>query len=379
MTVAVSNITNLKNVDTSTGNKLRWVESKRAWYGYDSSSTGTADDENIVLPTSGVGRWHKGEAKNPINGLVYTTYTGTQTINASSNTGLVITSTNGIVTVNLPSSPIAGDTIKIIHLSSTVSNVTRINRNGNAIRGSTSITGIEAFQTGTVIDLYYTTSARGWEYVTNLSVRDQSNTNQTFTYASDGDTNGFFHWLGRNSGTTSWVNPTQSNGGTGAKMRVIRGQGSATDNLTDRTTSEVLIAATDSYAGLTAYIFTDIDNNNRIFRPSRLAIRNSTSTTYTLRTFRFFGIKRENYPGNPTLINTSSAELLLKFRTMPSTLLLDLTNDTTMPTTASAWANYDIAATDFFSGFIFVMTGLTAGGNTDMYLGEMELYGDVRF
>jgi hypothetical protein len=58
----VADLTTLKNIDTTSASDWpdKWavyVESKKVFYALDRDSTATADDELVVVPTAGVGRW----------------------------------------------------------------------------------------------------------------------------------------------------------------------------------------------------------------------------------------------------------------------------------------------------------------------------------
>lgn len=58
---SVATITDLKNIssDTRTTGYIRSVTSERAWFIFIESATDTADNINVIAPTTGTGRWFK--------------------------------------------------------------------------------------------------------------------------------------------------------------------------------------------------------------------------------------------------------------------------------------------------------------------------------
>jgi hypothetical protein len=98
----LADITALKSIDASirTDGYIRAVGTKRAWYIFFSSAFDSADDDNIVQPTSGTGRWFKLKAltlageipdlsefiDDRVNALIADSSHITTTYNDSSNT-----------------------------------------------------------------------------------------------------------------------------------------------------------------------------------------------------------------------------------------------------------------------------------------------------
>jgi hypothetical protein len=380
MTLAVTDITNLKTVDTSSGNKLRWVESKATWYQLNVASSDTADDDNIVLPNSSVGRWVKQEAKLTNNGLYYSEVTGTQTLTASVGTQYGCKSSTGAIIFDLPASPTVGGVIKIMHYSSGLSNVTQINRNGKPILGSTASDGIELYTYGSSVILTYIDSTVGWA-VDNSGVgtyRKLADYTNTFTYSSGGDTNGLFYWLGTNEGSLSWVNPVNTNSGSPAKLWSFKSESaSAISELSDRSTSEVYCNTNFFYGSIFSFIISR--DAFREFRVSKLALRNNTSNDYAIRSFSFKGLRYSDFGGyTGTDLSGNSSNTAIFYGLPGWEVLKNYPSTTVNPTTASAWGIYDIDADDYYSAFQIVLTGNISNGTNSFWLGEVELYGDVR-
>lgn len=374
MTVSISNTANLRAEDTASGKKLRWVESKTSWYWYNPSGSGTDDDENIILPNSNIGRWYKQESKVPVDNILYQSYTTPQTINPTNGDGIVTRSTTGIIEVNLPASPLVGHTIRVIHNGSGLSNITRINRNGKPIRGNSTSNGLELYITYTEITLTYCDSTVGWIYLTNQTVRVQATYNTTFTYASDGDTNGFFYWLGTNEGAATFVDPTQPNGAIGAKVAVYNGTGTSVTALLERATTAATIAfnsGSGARGGVAFYLITNLNNAAREFRLTRLLLRNSTNGTLAQRNFAIEGLPAAN------ALSTTD---MLKLNGSPGWVSLgQFIGDTTMSTVNSSYASYTINGADFYPIYRIRAIGVDASGVEQLALGEVEFYGEVRY
>ncbi len=72
MAIAYLNLTELKTERADTAKVLRWVESQLSWYNSDPTSTATANDDSVVAPNIGNGRWLKQNSTNSTaNGLTY--------------------------------------------------------------------------------------------------------------------------------------------------------------------------------------------------------------------------------------------------------------------------------------------------------------------
>lgn len=382
MTVAVNTLSNLKAVDTSSGKKLRFLEAKRAWYWYDPDGTGTPDDENVILPNTNSGRWYKTEPKLTNNGLIYSSHNGTQTINAAANRAYIVRSTDGIVNINLPSSPIVGDSVLVSHNSSGLSNVTRVNRNGNPIRTNTTSNGIEIFLPYTETIFTYCDATVGWTYRTSQSVRLQATYTQTFTFSSNGDTNGFLHWLGTNEGSASFINPVSANGAVGPKIFVYSGSGLDVSALTDRTTASAALddntVVNIGRAGLAYFFIINRNNPAREFRLTSLLLRNTTTATNALRNFIIEGLKSTDIPISD--IATSRPDGIIRLHAARWTVLGEFINNTNMAATASSYGLYSINDTDYYSAFRLRPAGFDASGSTvvQFSIGEVEMYGEVR-
>jgi hypothetical protein len=365
MTVAASSIANLKTVDTSTGKKLRWVEDKNAWYQYNPASSETDDDDNIVLPNSNVGRWYKQEAKITTNGLSYNTVNGTQTITATPSNLYAAKSTTGPITINLPASPIAGDTVKVIHISSGLGNTTKINRNGKPIRGSTSSDGIELYTSGATALLTYIDSTMGWVFENELGYRILAVYGTTFTYTANGDDDGLFYWLGTAELTTSWSNPASS------KVKVVYGDNTVNISATARNNSDNNFPSV-SRGGAGIYIFLNIDVSTREFRLSDLSVQASGNANLAWRNFVVQGCYASDILSNSAMFTQAGAN----WKT-----LARFTNNTSMGTGAYAWGNYSVNSEDFYSAYRLLVNGAPSNNDAvpnDLWFSEIEFYGDVR-
>lgn len=167
------------------------------------------------------------------------------------------------------------------------------------------------------------------------------------TYASDGDINGVFYYLGTNNGTTTWINPA-----TNGRVVFSNNSGTLTSGsfalLTDRTTGTLI--GSNSVGS-----WIQVDLRAYELRCNRYSIRNITSTSNNLRNWQFQGSKDGL-----------------------SWVTLDTQISNTSITVASAWYNFPVTNNGFYRYFRILSTGLDSSSNNYISIGELELYGKLR-
>ena len=219
MSLAYLTIADLKSERADNGKYLRWVESVLAWYQSDPLSAATGDDDTVVVPTAGVGRWLKQNSRaNVVQGLTSQILTSSTTVSAG--TKNYCDTTSSAITLTLPSVPPTGALVSIFALAGTnLINKITINPNGvniNGVAGNREITGLNEF-----VDLEFVAGS-GWV------VKAQANVNTlktpTVSYTVDSPVSlpnytGIINYLGRQKNTVSYQNPT--NGASGRAIRCV--------------------------------------------------------------------------------------------------------------------------------------------------------------
>lgn len=110
-TASLTTLAALATTDMVTGYSLQ-VQDQDAWYHYNSGSSASADGLNVVSPSSGVGRWFRG---NRISGIIWS---DTATPGSTVNSSLVTAHTSTIPAGTLQS----GDFIEIFGIFSGIAN-----------------------------------------------------------------------------------------------------------------------------------------------------------------------------------------------------------------------------------------------------------------
>lgn len=111
----VTTVNNLKAIPCDSF-KLRWVNEMNSWYRADPASTGTPDNNRIIQPNTGDGRWVKQISQQPALAYTVQEVTVATTVNAATQVLYVIdgAAIGSDCTVNLPPSPGVGDSVGII-------------------------------------------------------------------------------------------------------------------------------------------------------------------------------------------------------------------------------------------------------------------------
>jgi hypothetical protein len=219
MSLAYIDITDLKNERADSGKYLRWVESKLSWYMSSPTSTATSDDDTVILPNTGAGRWLKQKsATDTGTGLSSSIVNSNTTLNI--NTKSYCDTTLGSIELTLPASPSTGSLVSIYGLVGTSStNKIVINRNGNNIGGIASDREINVLND--FVDLEYV-STYGWfiKNMPNLNALKLPRTAYSVNppaLASTPSYLGIIDYLGKQKNTTTYINPSTTNGGTRTK------------------------------------------------------------------------------------------------------------------------------------------------------------------
>lgn len=213
MSLSYLDITTLKTERADTAKVLRWVESVLSWYQSSPTSTATADNDTVVSPNAGVGRWLKqSSTANVIQGLT-SQLLSTNTI-LSAGTKNYCDTTSGAITLTLPSSPVTGALVSIFALAGTnLINKITINPNGATINGTSGNREITILQD--FIDLEFVIGS-GWviKAQTNINVLKTATTSYTVVSpVSLPNYTGIINYLGRQKNTLSYQNPTNSANG----------------------------------------------------------------------------------------------------------------------------------------------------------------------
>lgn len=167
---SISDISAIKSLPTSllpTG-YARLCRSENCWYTYNSASSATANDSSVLLPSSGVGRWHKIKADvqttdianlsefidDEVSGLIQGSATITAIYNDELNTLTFSVSDNSIGDSKISSISQSKITGLVSDLNSKISENQTISISGDATgSGKTSIT-LTLSQTGVVAGSY---------------------------------------------------------------------------------------------------------------------------------------------------------------------------------------------------------------------------------
>lgn len=208
--VAVADINELKGVSAETP-KLRFVDSKLCWYKSNPASNAVGDDDLVIVPTSGTGRWLKQQSASTSNTILQIDNTKTSNFTASTNTHYLIdltSASNTNCTVTLPSNPPSGTRVDITYVSSTnILKKVRVARNGSLIQGLAS--DIEIFTQYSYLYMTYINSTFGWSVVSDRPLTRFQN---AVSIVRPGSTNqaqqGIIHYLGTELGTMTYQNPT---------------------------------------------------------------------------------------------------------------------------------------------------------------------------
>jgi hypothetical protein len=190
-------------------------------------------------------------------------------------------------------------------------------------------------------------SLLGVNSAATATIIDDDNTT-LLTYASNGDTNGLFYWLGTNKGTTSWSNPS---GQLSYSASIASPPFANYSSLTNR--------IVDSHPGNTwiegAWLRVDLGANLRI-RPSYISVRSWINNDRLPRNFKIQG------SNDGTTFDD----------------LLTVTGDTTI-TGNSQWLS--LAITTPATAYRYLRYLCTSPGSSnnaiEVALGEWEFYGIV--
>lgn len=169
---------------------------------------------------------------------------------------------------------------------------------------------------------------------------------KSFTYVSDGDTNGLFYWIGTKEGTQSWSNPI-------ATHLIYANMSSQYDSshfhpeyLFDRQVNDDIATANIPNS------FYQIDLVNIAFQPN------------------YYSIRARNYNAN----NPQSWNLLGSVDTTSWDVLDTVTNN---PLSQNQWCSRPVSTNKSYYYFRIVQTGLSTSGDNIFCVGEFEIYGNV--
>ena len=220
----VSSVTNLKAIP-ATDFALRWVNERNAWYRADPTSTGTPDDNRIIQPNTGTGRWVKQLSQVPNLSYTVQEVTVATSVSATAQVMYIIDalSVGSDCTVTLPASPAIGDSISIIKRNAFNFSQYRvvINPNGNNIEGVGSSSylldqnsHLELIWVGGTFGWLQTRRAKLYSLAGSFSFSPPSGLLNTTTF------NGIFEFAGKGYETGgTWADPVTG------KLIITNGQG----------------------------------------------------------------------------------------------------------------------------------------------------------
>lgn len=366
MSVSVDNITTLKTVSADS-NKLRFVESERAWFWSDPASSETADNVVIVAPNAGIGRWYKAYSRETTpSGWTWTLVTSAPTTVTANNRSAYMcnASSTNTITITLPSSPSLGDTVRIRKIDASGYNRRVIvDRNSNKINGLTS--NISFSRQYTDAKLIYVDSTVGWTVDSNYDYTTQTASATTLTYVSDGDTNGVIYYIGTAKNTVSFANPTPSKVNVFAMVNGTLTAMTNNTQMTDRLNNQAYsLNLYDSRIFLRLNVDTP-----RYLRMSKVSFRCENTVAAAYRGFNVYGMNTSDIP------DLSQG---YRYYKAPAYLLASFSGDVTMAATTGAWGTYTVDAAQFYDMFYFQFTEPQANGDTSYWRGgEIEVYGDL--
>lgn len=181
-----------------------------------------------------------------------------------------------------------------------------------------------------------------------------------FVYASDGDLNDVFYFIGRNDGVDPWVNPYP----TFIDTLFSSLQGGNLLNPTDR------IASGDPGSNNVAnsWLTFDLGASRTLVLATYSILNRLSDGTRALRNFKVRGTNTVASFDNTGIDGASWTDID------------DRVADTTMSTVANTWATYVVGSTPSAYRYIqLLQTGVNALGDDYLLLNEVQLYGVLQF
>lgn len=228
MAIEIATISGLKSLDTSQSKNPRFVIEKKAWYHLDiTDSTTSGDDENVVVPNSGTGRWFKQKAISS-NETPLTTEIKNANFTAQLNHKYYIDASSGVLTCTLPATASLGSKIYLTKIDSnySIGNRIIIDRNNSKINGDTK--NLAIWKPFSTVELEYSNTDVGWVIISGDYGKEYVyEFNSIITFPRPADTtlpqDGIFKYVGENLGTGSWVNPATRSTGSAVTVKWFLG------------------------------------------------------------------------------------------------------------------------------------------------------------
>lgn len=180
----------------------------------------------------------------------------------------------------------------------------------------------------------------------------------TFAYVSDGDTNGFFYWLGTERGTTTWSNPSVLT--SPSSNQVLASQSSDVDGVrtaekgTNRSNATNNEAHTNS-TSTTPWWQVDLTSTGLEFQVDDIVYHQRAATFHNLQTWEFQGSPDGSNWFTLTINTTNPLPLNGYYREQPS-------------------ANGSV----YWRYLRIQMTGKTTDNTDFLIIGDVEVYGAAR-
>ncbi|MEH2392605.1 MAG: discoidin domain-containing protein [Nostoc sp.] len=161
-------------------------------------------------------------------------------------------------------------------------------------------------------------------------------------YASDGDTNGLFYYLGTNAKTTDWSNPT----GNGVLISASSTENGSLSSLVDRVSSQW-------FSNINANNYVQFQLTNCKLKPTKYSIKTRSNNA-------------DYYPRNWQLLGSNDG--------INWDVVDEQINNNTL-SSISQWLTIPVSTTTKYSYFRLLQNGADSSGAGYLCLGEVELYG----
>ncbi|PLS69327.1 MAG: hypothetical protein CV045_02955 [Cyanobacteria bacterium M5B4] len=315
MSVSVSNIATLKTIRADQANGvIRWVTEKISWYYPSADSTLTPDDDAVVQPNVGTGRWLKQESAVKISDIKPTQVVTSDVNPILSGTRYVVDTanltTNSIV-FTLPSNPISFGETDIVIQGTNLSKVIEIIASGQTLINNEERDIREALINGQRFRIIYGGTSIGWivSKIDTLALtsypRGQSN---VFTRDWDGTGNydfnlGLIDVIGRDFDlNNTWTNPNKRSWG---EVHIGSNNNTTNSYSNFNTVENITLFVSYGYVNVTPNFFSRLNSENS----------NSTNSSYSLgilKTERIsFWCRGKGVPGSPNIALKPSKVLII--------------------------------------------------------------------
>lgn len=187
---------------------------------------------------------------------------------------------------------------------------------------------------------------------------------QTFTYASDGDTNGLFYFLGRNFNTIPWENPHTAGRVVVQNSSILVG---TLDFYVNRESSGDIITNNTP----NSWVSVDVGSGQALVVNDYTLQNRGSNGADNSRAIRNWILQGSNDAASNSISDIAAATWVdIDTRV----------NDTTMATTSVSFGNYSgFSVPAAYRWFRIYQNGVNAFGSDHLAISEIELYGVFTF